>query len=212
MNDKLLPFRVYRKLEADEHIVIFADPAEGIDYCAAVGMSKKYLDTPVVYNERIESSQFGHELYRMAKYIEMRTHLWPTIGVERNTGQATIYVLVNLNYSDLFRMKYFDSVTAQQSDKIGWMTTESSRKKMLDDLALVLRQGQVKVYDKDVMEQLRSFIVNKRGKAQAESNKKDDLVIALAGAYQLNQLVPKKESDDFDVEEWKKSQEKWRFK
>ena len=95
---KLPPFRVYRDLERDEHICIFADPAEGNDYCAAVGISKKYSDTPIVFNDRIESSQFGHELNHIAKYVEERTHIWPTLGVERNVGQATIYVLTQLNY------------------------------------------------------------------------------------------------------------------
>ena len=206
------PFRVYRKLEPEEHICIFGDPAEGVDYCAAVGISKKYDDVPLVFNDRIESSQFGHELYNIAKYVEMRTHIWPTIGVERNTGQATIYVLVTLNYPDLFRMKYFDTPGGQQSEKIGWMTTEASRKAMLDDLALVLRQDRLKVWDREVIEQLRTFIVDRRGKPRAESGKKDDLIIGLAGSYQLYLKTPKKEIDEFDKEEWKKSQEKWRFK
>ena|SRR3989344_3855766 len=209
---RLEPFRLYRQLESGEHICIFADPAEGVDFCAAVGFSKKYFDTPIVFNERIESSQFGHDLHHIAKFIEYRTHLWPTIGVERNTGQATIYVLVSLNYPDLFRMKYFDSSSPHQSDKIGWLTSESSRKKMLDDLALALRQGQIKVYDKEIVDQLRAFIITKKGRSQAEANKKDDLVIALAGSYQMHILTPQKETDDVDLGEWKKEQEKWRFR
>lgn len=209
---KLEPFRTYRKLETDEHICIFADPADGLDYCAAVGISKKYQDTPIVYNNKTESSQFGHDLYHIAKYVEQFTHLWPTIGVERNTGQATIYVLVTFNYPDLFRMKVFDTSSAKESDKIGWLTTEATRKKMLDDLSLVLKQEQIKIYDKDIVDQLRSFVVNKRGRPQAESNKKDDLVIALAGAHQVDILTPKREVDDFDIEGWRKEQLKWRFK
>ena len=206
------PFRVYRKLESDEHICIFADPAEGVDYCAAVGISKKFNDTPIVFNERIESGQFGHELYHMAKYVEQRTHLWPTIGVERNTGQATIYVLVTLNYHDMFRMKIFDSSTSKESDKLGWLTTEPTRKKMLDDLALAIRQEQLKIYDREIVDQLRAFVVAKRGRAQAESGKKDDLVMALAGAYQVSILTPEKEADEFDIESWRKEQVKWRFR
>lgn len=208
----MAPFRLYRELQADEHICIFGDPAEGHDYCAAVGISKKYNDTPIVFNQQIESSQFGHELYHMAKYVEQRTHIWPTIGVERNTGQATIYVLTTLNYPELFRMRIFDKSGMNESEKIGWLTSESTRKKMLDDFALALRQGQVKVYDKDIIDQMRSFIVNKKGRPQAESNKKDDLVIAVCGAYQLYMLVPTKDSDWYDPGEMKQEREKWRFR
>lgn len=206
------PFRIYRKLEADEHIVIFGDPAEGVDFCAAVGISKKHMDVPLVFNDRIESSQFGHDLYHIAKFVEVKTQIWPTVAVERNTGQATIYVLVSLNYPDLFRMKYFDSPGGIQSEKIGWLTTQSTRKGMLDELALVLRQGGLRVYDKEIVAQLRSFITDRKGKSRAESNMKDDLVVALAGSYSVHLKTPKKEIDDFDANEWKKEREKWRFK
>lgn len=206
------PFRVYRELVPNEHIVLFADPAEGVDYCAAVGMSKKHMDTPLVFCDKIESSQFGHELYNIAKYIEGKTHIWPTIGVERNTGQATIYVLTNMNYTDMFRMRIFDRTGVTESEKIGWLTTESTRKKMLDDLALLVRQGAVRIYDKQIVDQMKSFIVNKRGRPQAESNKHDDLVFALAGAYQMYQVVPTKESDEVFADDWKKDRDKWRFR
>lgn len=209
---QLPPFRVYRELEADEHICIFADPAESNDYCAAVGISKRHADTPIVFNERIESSQFGHELYHMAKFVERVTHIWPTIGVERNTGQATIHVLVTLNYPELFRMRIFDVPGIRESEKIGWLTTEATRNKMLDNLALALRQGQTKTCDREVVEQICSFIVDKKGKARAESNKKDDLVISYAGAWQLYSLVATRVADDYNMEEWRQDQEKWRFR
>ena len=209
---QLPPFRVYRELVPNEHIVLFADPAEGIDYCAAVAVSKRFLDTPIVYCDRTESSQFGHDLHNMAKYIERITHIWPTIGVERNTGQATIYVLNTLNYPDMYRMQVFDRSSITSSEKIGWLTTESTRKKMLDDFALVTRQGSIKIYDKQVIDQMKSFIVSRRGRPQAESNKHDDLVIAAAGAYQLYLTVPTKESEDGMMENWKEEKEKWRFR
>lgn len=209
---KIPPFRIYRELEVGEHICLFGDPAEGVDYCACVGMSKKYQDMPIVYNEKTESSQFGHELHRIAKYIETKTHIWPTIAVERNTGQATIYVLTTLNYPELFRMRIFDVSVMRESEKIGWLTTESTRKKMLDDFALAMRQGVVKIYDKEVVDQMKSFIINKKGRPQAESNKHDDLVISSAGAYQIFMLVPTREADDGAASDWKKDRDNWRFR
>ena len=204
--------RLYRELTPGEHFCIFADPAEGNDFCAAVGFSKKNMDMPIVFNARMESSQFGYELHRLAKYIEAYTHIWPTISVERNTGQATIYVLTTLNYPELFRMRIFDVAGFKESEKIGWLMSEPSRKKMLDDYALAMRQNIIKVYDKEVFDQMRAFIIDKKGKPRAESNKHDDLVIASAGSYQTHMLTPTRENDIFDKEEWQKSQEKWRFR
>jgi hypothetical protein len=209
---KLDWYREYRPLVPDEHICIFADPAEGNDYCAAAGFSKKHQDIPFVFNAKMESSQFGYELHRIAKRTESVTHIWPTIGVERNTGQATIYVLTQLNYPELFRMRIFDAAGFRESDKIGWLMTEATRRKMLDDYALALRQKVITLYDKEMYDQMRAFVVNKKGKPQAESNKNDDLVIAGAGSYQLNLLVPTRENEEVDETEFKKEQEKWRFR
>ncbi len=207
---KLPPYRVYREPERQEQFCIFGDPAEARDYCAAVAVSKKHADFPIVYNELTESSQFGYELEKMAKYIQHRTGYWPTLAVERNTGQATIAVLAALNYPSLYRMKVFDALAYKESEKIGWLTTEATRRKMLDDLALSARQGVAKIYDKDIIEQMFSFVV-KKGKPQAESGKKDDLVMSAAGAWQLYLTVPLQFTDE-PATDWKQEREKWRFR
>jgi hypothetical protein len=179
------PVRLYRELENGEQFCIFGDPAESQDYCAAVAVSKKHYDFPLVFNQIMESSQFGYELFYMAKYIQKRTGLWPRMAVERNTGAATIYVLKTLNYPDLFRMVDFTSINSAEKGEIGWVTSGSlsggelqgTRRKMLDDLSLAINQGMVKMYDEEHIRQLKSFMYVK-GRAQARSNKKDDLVMA----------------------------------
>ena len=62
------PVKLYRKLEIGEQLVVFADPADSQDYCAAAVCSKKYLDFPLILNEIMESSQFGYELNNLCKY------------------------------------------------------------------------------------------------------------------------------------------------
>ena len=132
----------------------------------------------------MESSQFGYELNNIAKYIQMRTNNWPKMAVERNTGQATIFVLQQLNYPDLFRMVDFSSQAPREGGSVGWMTTghisggelRGTRRKMLDDLALAIKQQTMKIYDKEQLNQLKSFVVVK-GRAQARLNKKDWWVI-----------------------------------
>ena len=209
--------RLYRPLEMNEQTCIFADPAEGGNFCAAVLVSKKHADFPMVYNKRVESSQFGHDLYKLAQFVKKRTGMLPTIAVERNTGQATIYVLQEYNYPSLFRMRVFDHTSVTESSKIGWTTTTATRTKMLDDFALTLRQGQIKIYDRETLYQLTSFVIKqKRGhtpRAEAESGKNDDLVISTAGAWQLYNLVPSFDwGDDITSEQLQDEREKWRFK
>ena len=193
----LPPVRLYRQLDYGEQLVVFADPADSKDFCAAVAFSKKHYDYPLVFNAVMESSQFGYELYNFCKYIHNHTGMWPKLAVERNVGQATIFVLRNLNYPDLFRMVDFSSINSQEHGQIGWLTTGNNkngelvgtRRKMLDDFAMVLRQNQVRMYDEQQIKQFKSFVIYK-GRAQARGVAHDDLVMATTGAWQIHLITP----------------------
>lgn len=209
---------IYREPEPGEQFVVFADPADSKDFCAAVACSKKKYDFPIVFNAVMESSQFGYDLNAMCKYIYNITGNWPKLAVERNTGQATIYVLKQLNYPDLFRMVDVTSANSHEGGGIGWVTTgtlkggelQGTRRKMLDDLALALRQGEMGLYDEAQIKQMMGFVIVK-GRAQARSNKKDDLVMATAGAWQIQLLTPSIDFGYWDKEEFKREQDKWRI-
>jgi len=204
------PFRLYRQLEDGEQFCIFGDPAEGRDFCAAAVVSKRHGDFPLIYNNRTESSQFGYDIHKIAKYIHRKTDLWPMVAIERNVGAATIFVLQELNYPRMFRMPVFDSATHKETTKIGWLTTRATRSKMLNDFAMALRQGQAMVYDQEAIEQMLAFVY-KLGRGQIEAGKKDDLVIAHSGAWQLYLLVPTLSDADEDID-WEEERRKWRFK
>jgi hypothetical protein len=214
------PVKLYRQLEENEQFVMFADPAESQDFCAAVAISKKHFDCPLIFNWVMESTQFGYELFYMAKFIQKKTGLWPKLAVERNTGQATIYILKTLNYPDLFRMVDFTSTNSAEKGEIGWVTTGAltggvlmgTRRKMLDDLSTAINQGMIKMYDETQIRQLMSFLIVKGGRAQAQSNKKDDLVLATSGAWQIQLLTPDNDFGDYDPVERQRQRDKWRFK
>ena len=209
---------IYRQPEPGEQFVVFADPADSKDFCAAVACSKKKYDFPIVMNAQMESGQFGYELNNMCKYIFNITGIWPKLAVERNTGMATIHVLKQLNYPDLFRMVDSTSTNSHEGGSIGWVTTGSikggeligTRRKMLDDLALAVKQGEINLYDPTQLRQMMAFVIVK-GRAQAKSNKKDDLVMATAGAWQIQLLTPSIDFGFWDREEFKKEQDKWRI-
>jgi hypothetical protein len=72
----------------------------------------------------------------------------------------------------------------------------STRPKMLDELALSIRQGVNRTDDSSTLKEMLSFIRNaKTGKPEAEAGTHDDLVMAEAIAWQLYQLVPTPSTD-----------------
>ncbi len=222
--------KLYRNLEALEPIVLSGDPGEGISFAAGVCISKKYHDVPLVYHARIESPAFGNELYKMGLFVKKKTGDFPLLAVERNIGAATIAKLIELEYpyGKLYRQKTFDRILRQEEDRIGWVTTSTNRRKMLDDLALAIRRKELKVYDKDIVDEMLTFIIAERtGEPRPERNHFSDLIMALAIANQIageNRIaakwaptIEKKEKDNylpekaegFITEKWQEKRD-WR--
>jgi len=190
-------FRQFRKLKEDEELLIGADPSEGGDPCAAICLSRNYVDVPIVFTMNTESSQFGYELDKLGRYIWQQTHVYPMIAPERNTGAATIARLKDLNYPSLFRMKDFTSTDPKASLNIGWVTSSLTRPKMLDDLSLAVRQHIIAIYDGPIIDEMQTFVRNKQGRPEARQGCHDDQVMALAIAWQLYLLGTKEGSDQF---------------
>jgi hypothetical protein len=182
-----MSFKLYRKPQIGEMVVIGADPADtGSDYCAAHALSKKSADQVMVFHERTDSSQFGHELFKMAKYIHKETGEYPIIAVERNTGMATISALQLYNYPKLYRMKRLGTIKEGVEERIGFSTNVATRPMILDGLALALKQKAIRVYDSETVRELMSFIKNATtGKPEAATGSHDDLLMSLAIALHL---------------------------
>lgn len=200
--------KVYRQPQPQEFFVIGADPAEGGDNSVYVVLSKKNAEVIMVGQSKEESSQLGHELNHVGRWLEKKTGIFPSIAVEKNVGSATIYVLKTLNYPNLFMMPgSFVSSDPTQSQDYGWSTNSATRPKMLDDLALAIRQQAIKIPSKPIIDELYSFIRNARnGKPEADHGSHDDLVMALSISWQLYQIAPNPAVDSFDMVEWQQSE------
>lgn len=181
---------LFRKPEQGEQIVIGVDPAEGGDYSTWVALSKKYNDVIMASQSKEESSQLGHCLNHVSKWFQRQTDSYPCLAVERNLGMATIAILKELNTPNLFRMpESFVKEETEEGEKYGWVTTVTSRPKLLDDLALALRQKSIKIPDERIVSELFTFVRNKKtGKPEADTGNHDDLVFALGIALQVLQI------------------------
>ena len=186
-------FRLYRNLEPGEKIVIGGDPSEGgNDYSAAQAYSMKHRDFPLVMHGRMEATQFGHELYKMAIYIKKMTGEWPLIAIERSMGLGAIYVLQEYNYPNLFRMPTLgDAIENAEDNKIGWVTNKTTRMLAIDGLAIALRQRAIRIYDVQTVKELMTFIIAYNGKPQAANGAFDDLVMSAAIALKVAEISPK---------------------
>lgn len=117
------------------------------------------------------------ELARAAAGVGKR-YGHPEVGalivVERtgNHGPACLRALdAEQNYRNIFH---------DRDDKPGWLNTQPSRASALDALEQAHRSETFRTHDENILGEMRTFIVNDKGKPEAAPGTHDDLVMATA--------------------------------
>lgn len=192
-----MSFRRYRPYQKGEFIVAFADTAwGGLDYSACQFLSKTNLDVPVVYHSKVLATEMTPHIHNELERIYDATKVKPTVAIERNNGgTAELERLATLNRNGKYRI-YVEKTGlgskegSQESHRLGYTTTSASRPIMLSMLKEAIDNRLIRVYDKATISEMFSFIVSQTSsswKAQAEQGSHDDLVMSLAGVWQLYQ-------------------------
>lgn len=188
-------FRQYRQFESGEFICVGVDTsAGGTDYCAAQFLSKTKLDVPLIYHSKVLASEMTPRLFEVLEKIYDITGVAPVIAYERNNGGIfefeRLASLNRLNKYKIFEMPTYGAVENQNPKKIGWDTNTATRPKMLADLKEAIDKRLLNIKDKQTIQEMFSFVVVQTSttwKAQAEEGAHDDLIMALAIAWQLQQ-------------------------
>lgn len=196
-------FRSYRPIEEGETILVAADlAAGGLDYCAVQFLSREKLDVPLVYHSKAIATQMTTDLHPMLESIHDKTGKQPTVAYERNNGGVfEMERLAGLNRAGKYKIFNMPGTTNQgmeETKKLGWDTNSATRPAMLTQLKEAVDKQLVRIYDKATILEMFSFVViqtSSAWKAQAEKGAHDDLVMALAIAWQLYRFVPPEEND-----------------
>lgn len=187
-------FRKYRDFEPGEMIVVGVDTSMGLgDYVACQFLSKRRLDVPLVYHSKRTMTEFTPILHLALEKVYDETSVRPVVAIERANGGAfemdRLAALNRLNKYDLFKMPSFGRESPPEAVKLGWDTNTATRPKMLQDLKDAIDKRILTIYDKETVGEMFSFIVCQTSssiKAMANKGSHDDLIMALAIAYQLS--------------------------
>jgi len=188
-------FRRYRHYEPGEFIVVGVDTAwTGTDYVTGQFISQTNRDQVSVYHTNKVSMTIGTQaLHQELEKIYDTTKVKPVIAIETNNGgEGWIEIMNLLNKQGkyhIYRRKKFEGTIHQteESDSYGFTTNAATRPRMLGDLKEAIDANLIVLPDKPTVTELFSFIINKRGKPEAEVGAHDDLIMALAIAWQLFQ-------------------------
>ena len=176
----------------------FGDVAEGVlsdpnddksdpDRSVAGIMDRVWHEVPIVYYGRPDTIEFADQFILACKYYN---YAWASPEMN-SIGQSVLDAFKRANYPYIYsREKREDEIQREDSLKLGWKTTLATRKPMIADLVVAVKQHAFVVYDIRIIEELRVFIWNKQGKPTANKGEHDDCVIMFAGLVQMHQRCP----------------------
>lgn len=178
--------RLYRRPTKGEFFVIFGDCAQGgSDSNYVQFLSKSQTDIPLVLQVKDVAASMTPLLHQTAEWVFEQTQVKPVVCLERNNGGASemerLRILNRLDKYRLYSMKR-DGI---ETDKLGFITDQISRPKLIGDWKVAFDSQLIRIYDEETIKQHRQFITNKSNRPEAAPNTHDDAVISAAGAYQL---------------------------
>lgn len=189
-------FRIYRKLEKGEFILLFVDTAgEGSDWNAGHCLSKNRLDIPIVMHYEGSIVDVTPQLKILLEWIYHETGVKPVVCYETNNGGGyELERLSRLNslqhFTIYYQYKLNNEGKLERTDKMGWNTNSATRPVMLSGVEDLINNQLVTIYDEATINEGFSFVKHKTPggwRAEAESGSTDDLIMALAGVWQLYQ-------------------------
>ncbi len=188
-------FSQYRKFEPRDFILCAVDTAAGMgDNTTAQFLCKNKLDVPLVFKSDVTTSDFVPKLAEVLERIYDTTQVKPVVALERqNGGSFLIDRLAGINLRgkyDIFKMPTAGNIENPEPTRLGWDTNTATRPKMLSDLKDAIDKKLIRIYDKDTINEMYSFVVVRSTssvKAQAEQGSHDDLVMSLAISWQMYQ-------------------------
>lgn len=174
--------RVWAVPEERKRYTIGADVAEGLEH-------GDFSSIHVIESGsgRVVAHWHGHiDADLLGSDILLALGMWynrALVLVESNNhGLTTLTALRREKYFPLYHQKRLASRNQKDTTVMGWRTTVASKPLAVDELNRMLRDGDVKLYDRDTIAELRTFTRDERGRMAGVPH--DDRVMSLAIAAQ----------------------------
>ena len=199
------PLRVWRQPEKDKAYVIGVDTAEGVfggDSSVACVLSVDPLAQVAEWADISEPYEFAQQIVWLAEYYNQAV-----LAIEvNNHGLTVINRVRDLGYGNLYTRRQFDQVQRKWVNRLGWRTDTSTRPVMIDKFRNAISEGSLIINSYDLVQEMRTFVFNDSGKAEAMPGEHDDRVMAcgvglMAHEFAL-QLEPQKDDKYLGYEEW----------
>lgn len=173
--------KIYEYPKPRTPYVIGGDTAgEGSDYFTAHVIDNTTGKQVAVLKQQYNEIEYVKQIYCLGMFYNQAL-----VGLENNFSTYPTQKLMELNYPNQYVRKKEDLYTNKFEKSFGFKTTSVTRPYILGQLQEIVHDNIDVIQDKETLKEMLTFIVNDKGRAEAEEGYHDDLVMALAIAYNI---------------------------
>lgn len=171
--------KLWEWVEKDKQYIVGVDVSEGLehgDYSVAQVLDQNGNQV-ACWRGHIDPLDFGYLLNHLGRYFNKAYMM-----VERNNhGLTTLRKLQELGYPRLSNEKQMDYAYGDRDIKrVGWLTTTKTKPVIIDGLARAVMTDASGIQDSDLVSELRTYVVDDKGRTNAQKGCFDDRVMAYA--------------------------------
>lgn len=173
--------KIYEYPEKRVPYVLGGDTAgEGSDYFTAHVINNITGKQVAVLKQQYNEIEYVKQVYCLGMFYNCAL-----VGLENNFSTYPTQKLMELNYPNQYVRKKEDQYNNKYEKSYGFKTTSITRPYILGLLQEIVYDNIDAIQDKETLREMLTFIVNDKGRAEAEEGYHDDLVMALAISYYI---------------------------
>lgn len=208
VEDKEGAIKIYEKPKKYYPYVLSGDTAgEGSDYFIGQVLDNTDGSQVAVLRQELDEISYTRQMYCLGMYYNKAL-----IGIEANYSTFPIQELERLKYPNQYVRIKEDKYTKKTEKSYGFKTTTISRPRILGQLQAIIKESIELLVDIDTLKEGLTFIKNEKGRAEAQVGYHDDLIMALAIAYDIRtqqsmkkvskqKIIENKMYKDFGIEQ-----------
>lgn len=157
---------------------------EGSDFFVGQVLNAKSGEQVAVLRHQFDADQYTRQMYCLGTYYKQAL-----IGIEANFDSYPIKELQRIGYTKQYTREVQDTYTGRTEKRFGFKTTSLTRPTAISKLIEIVREHCYLLNDRETLEELLTIIRNEKGKIEAPEGGHDDMMMALAIAYQVKEQV-----------------------
>lgn len=160
---------------------------DGSDYYTAL-VGNAYTGHNIAkLRHQTDSDLYTKQMYCLGNYYNNAL-----MGIEVNFDSFPVKELTRLGYKNMYIREQQDTYTGKYKKAFGFRTDAFTRPAILNRLIELVRDHIDFFYDRDLLEEMLTFVRNEKGRMEAKNGAHDDLVMGCAILYEtLTQVPPK---------------------